>query len=196
MASCPTSHSEPEGLEGASSRGHTWARQGLRAGQLGKGEGAESGPGSASQLRRRAPTSPPEGHPRAAAGPASAPPSPGAAPPTAALLPPADPGPAPPLFLISFSNFCIFLASFPVGFCISLPLSAYDTLSLLFSLDSPGLRTPARVEHNPHRPCSPRRAAPLGPPRRRGPRPGVPGGSRRPARRRRPDWPAEHERPR
>ena len=94
------------------------------------------------------------------------------------------PPPPPPLPYLFFEPFAFFLVSFPVGFCISLPLPACDTLSLLFSLFCllwppdccPGGARP------PTGPAAPGPAAPLARSGRRGPRAGAPGGRRRPAR--------------
>ena len=170
----PPSHAEP----GAPSRGCPFPRP-LWAGLGGVGVGAGWGlrPGQGSSLTRRG------------AGPRG--PGPRAPAPSArrAPRPPRgrDAGPAPPpppLPYLFFEPFAFFLVSFPVGFCISLPLPACDTLSLLFSLFCllwppdccPGGARP------PTGPAAPGPAAPLARSGRRGPRAGAPGGRRRPAR--------------
>lgn len=123
--------------------------------------------------------------------PPPSPPSPTPPPRYRCLLPSPGPKLRPlPLFLISFSNLLHFfsLISCRVLHFPPPPLPACDTLSLLFSLFCllwPPDSCPGGAQ-SPPGPAAPGRAAPLGRSGRRGPRAGAPGGSRRPARRRRP----------
>lgn len=74
------------------------------------------------------------------------------------------PKPRPTPSSLSLSKLLHFLVSFPVGFCISLPLPAYDTLSLLFFSLSPPLAsgTPAWAALSPPpRPAAPGPVAPF-----------------------------------